>query len=104
MVEDLRWEGNKGGTPFSVGRAAFRRPRVETGMRATTATAAVKKNEDEKIVYRYLRHAEEQGHVAGDSLLLKDLARLDALPRAGDLDEDAGLVNACQGFQQQASQ
>lgn len=43
----------------------------------------------------HLGHAEEQGHVARDAFLLQDLARADALPGAGDLDQDARLIDAC---------
>ena len=34
-------------------------------------------------------HAEEESQVAVDALLLEHLGRADALPRRGDLDEDA---------------
>lgn len=42
----------------------------------------------------YLAEGKEEGHVGSDAFLLELLASLDALPRGGDLDVDAVLIEA----------
>lgn len=41
-----------------------------------------------------LSNGEDECQVAGNTLLLQDLGGLDSFPSCGNLDEDAGLVNA----------
>lgn len=42
----------------------------------------------------YLGEGEEKSHVAPDAVCLKDLARLNTFPGAGNLNQDAVFVHA----------